>query len=342
MGAPAAPAAAQTPGWEIEGYGGVVAARNASAGSRTLPPAGAPIVTSNPIFPSRQVSSWFFGDGATLLNDVSREFAIAGRITPLDAAFSPLASARVADVGVRLRRRMTAQVSAEFSVDAFTRPEDRSSDLSAAVEAARGSFRTAFAGLLATGPFTGVIVDATGATASTAARRETAATVAVSARFRPWGAFVPYGTFGGGVMVGSGGLPSASVEGRYRFSILGEVPIDESDRVSMRYERGTAFVAVVGGGLRRDISSRWGLRLDVRMLIGPDSTRMLVDATPSIARSGPSGFVEAGTNPAVVFSNDPSTGRRSTLSGPALQGFEVFKGGLQSRTLVTVGVFTKF
>jgi hypothetical protein len=90
------------------------------------------------------------------------------------------------------------------------------------------------------------------------------------------------------------------------------------------------------------MSGRWGVRVDARMLVGPDTTRVLIDATPSIARSGLSGFIEAGTNPAVVFSNDPSTGRRSTLSGPALQAFEVFKGGLQSRILLTVGVFRRF
>ena len=61
---------------------------------------------------------------------------------------------------------------------------------------------------------------------------------------------------------------------------------------------------------------------------------------PSFARTGPAGFVESFTNPAIQFSNDPSTGRRSTLSAPALQGFEVFSGGIQTRTLVTVGVVT--
>src|SRR5580765_6878112 len=76
-------ASAQDPRWEVEAYGGIVAARTASGGSRALPSAGAPIVTSNPLFPSRQVSSWFFGDGANLLNDANQEFEKAGRITPL-------------------------------------------------------------------------------------------------------------------------------------------------------------------------------------------------------------------------------------------------------------------
>jgi hypothetical protein len=333
---------AQEPRWEIEGYGGVVAARTASAGSRTLPAPGAPLVTSNPTFPSHQVPSWFFGDGASTLNGANAELGGTGRITPLDAVFAPLDSTRVGAAGVRLRRRLSPRISAEISVDALTGPDDRGSDLAAAVDASRDSFRTAFTGLLRTGPFAGVVVDATGESANAVRRRDTAVTFALSTRFPPWGSFVPYGTFGGGVIAGTGSLPSASLEGRYRFSILGEVPIDETDRVSVRYTRRTSFVAVLGGGLQRELSGRWSLRIDARLLMGPDTTRVLVDATPSTARSGPSGFVESFTNPGVQFSNDPSTGRRSTLSAPALQGFEVFSGGFQTRTLLTVGIVLRF
>jgi hypothetical protein len=338
----AASAAAQEPRWEVEGYGGIVAARTAGEGTRTLPAAGAPIVTSNPIFPTREVPSWFLGDGATLLNGVNAEFGRAGRIIPLDAAFAPLDSTRVASVGVRVRRRLTPRLSAEIGIDAFMRPEDTSSGLDAAVEAARDSFRTAFADLLGTGPFSAVVIDATGTAATETRRRETAATLALNGRFPRWGAVVPYLTFGGGVLTGSGSLPAAALQGRYRFSIVGEVPIDETDRVSLRYTRGASFVAVLGAGLQRDVSNRWGFRIDGRMLVGPDSTRLVIDATPSSARSGPSGFIESFTNPAIQFSNDPSIGRRSTLSAAALQGFEVFSGGLQTRTLLTIGVFRRF
>jgi hypothetical protein len=334
------PPGAREPRWEIEAYGGLVAARTAG-GSRAFPVPGPPIVTSNPIFPSRQTASWFFGDGATLLNDVNAEFDSLNQITPLDTLFSRLGSARVAIVGVRLRRRLTDRFSAELSVDAVTRPEDRVDGFGAAVDATRRSFTTAFAGLLSTGPFDGVAIDATGA-AEAGHRRETAATVAINARLGAWGSFVPYATCGGGVMTGSGSLPSAALEGRYRFSILGEVPIDETDRVSLRFVRGAALIAVLGGGVRRDVSSRWGFRVDARVLIGPDSTRVLLDASPSAIRGAPAGFIESFTNPAVQFSNDSSTGRRSTLSGAALDGFEAFGGGVQTRTLITFGVSRRF
>ena len=54
-------ASAQERKWEVEGYGGVIAGQAVSAGSLTLPAPGAPIVTSNPTFPSRETPSWFFG-----------------------------------------------------------------------------------------------------------------------------------------------------------------------------------------------------------------------------------------------------------------------------------------
>jgi hypothetical protein len=339
--APAGSAAAQTSSWEIEGYGGIVAARTASEGSRTLPAAGAPLVTSNPIFPSRQTSSWFFGDGATLLNGVNEQFTRPGRIAPLDSAFGPLASARVPAFGARVRRRLNTRYSLELGVDAFVGSSIKSDALPAIVEAARTSFTQAFSELLGTGPFAGVSVAATASTVSSR-RRDTAFTAAINAAFGSWGSLVPYATFGAGIVTGSGSLPSATIEGRYRFSILNEVPIDETDRVSFRYARGAAFVGVLGGGLRRDISTKWGLRIDARVLVGPDSTRIRLDAQPSSVRGVPAGFVESFTNPAIQFSNDLSTGRRSTLSGAALQNADVFSGGVQARTVVTVGVVRRF
>ena len=43
------------------------------------------------------------------------------------------------------------------------------------------------------------------------------------------------------------------------------------------------------------------------------------------------------------YSNDPATGRQSTLSGGPLDGFVAFEGtGVQTRVLVTVGVFVRF
>jgi hypothetical protein len=62
-----------------------------------------------------------------------------------------------------------------------------------------------------------------------------------------------------------------------------------------------------------------------------------------VALRAPGDFIESLTNPNIQFSNDPATGRQSTLSGPPLDGFVAFEGtGVQTRVLVTVGVFVRF
>ena len=79
-----------------------------------------------------------------------------------------------------------------------------------------------------------------------------------------------------------------------------------------------------------------------RVLLGADTTRVVVDARQSSVRGVPAGFIESFTNPGIQFSNDPATGRRSSLGGAGLQEFEVYSGGFQARTLITVGFARRF
>lgn len=344
----AAPAWAQGQGesrrWEIEGYGGFAlpAGSDIGEGSLTLPPPGAPIITSSPVFPSRAVPSWFLGDGATLLNLVNQQFGVGAAIAPLDGALGPAALdfGNGLAAGVRVRRTLTARFSAEVSLDLLPASVDLSDELLAAAEAARASFVPAFEGLLSTGPFTGVGVTATSSSGGSAL--ELALTGALVWRLAPAGGFEPYLTFGGGVVSGAGEGPSVTLEGNYRFRILDEVPIDETDRLTIRQNSRSALTGVLGAGLRRDVNDRWGVRFDGRVLIGPHTTTLLIDAAPQLVQGTPADFVESFTTPAVQFSNSPATGRVSTLSG-ALEGFEVFSAdGLHTRVLITGGVFFRF
>jgi hypothetical protein len=334
-------AAAQEPRWEVEGYGGLVAVRTASEGRQTLPPAGAPLVTSNPLFPSREVASWFFGDGAALLNAVNEEFGGQSRVAALDPLFAGATGGRTGAGGVRLRRSMSATASLEFAVDFLGNTPVSPVDVPTVVEAARQSFGDTFTELLRSGPFTSVVVDTT-ADVSGSSQREIAVTAAYAADLGTLGPVTPYLTFGGGIVTGLGAPPSAQLSGHYRFSVLGQVPVDESDRVTIAFDRPLTFTAVVGGGLRRDLSERWGLRVDVRAFIGPDPTRVRLTAEPSMQRGSPAGFVESFTNPSIQFSNDASLGRRSTLSAAALDGVTVFDGGMQTRTVISFGISRRF
>jgi hypothetical protein len=336
-----AAAGAQDRRWEIEGYAGALVAQPTNAGTRTLPPAGPPIVTSTPTFPSRAVPSWFFGDGASLLNGVLQDFGLAGGMTPLDGMFGPVETRPAATVGVRLRRWIAPHTALEISVEG---PAGRAIDtgkLAAAVDPATTGFVTAFHDLFATGPFSKVTTLTQQATRD-APYHETAVTGAVNHDIGRHAALQPYVTFGGGVVIPTRFVFSAALQGRYTAEILGEVPIAEADTVSVRVARSTAFAVVAGGGVRRDLSPKWSLRFDARWLVGPDTTRMTIDAQPASVGGTPAGFIESFTNPAIQFSNDPSTGRVSSLSGAPLTSATVFKGGITARTSIGIAIARRF
>jgi hypothetical protein len=335
------PAAAQDRRWEVEFVGGGVVSAPASAGSISLPAPGAALVTSNPIYPAREIPSWLFGDGARLLNDVNAQFGIDPRVTPLETMLRTPDSGAAAILGIRVRRYMSPRTSVEFGLETTPSATKAPDDFAAAVEATRSSFTTAFGALAGSGPFSGVSIDATAA-ADPGAYRETSVTGALNVHWRTAHALRPYATAGGGVLFGSGSLPSAQLSAGYRFSILGEVPIVEMDSVQLHYDRPASFVIVLGGGVAHALSAAWGLTVDARALFGPDRTRILLDATPSTTRGTPAGFIESFTNPAVQFSNDPTTGRRSSLTAPPLNGFEAYSGGTRARVTVTVGVTRRF
>jgi hypothetical protein len=331
-------------GWEIEGYGGLSITRLPAGGTSSLPRPGPAITTSSPIFPSRQVPSYFFGDGTTLLNGVNAEFEVPQRITPLEAILTSIGRDQTsgAAFGLRVRRGLRPRWAAEFSVDLLTGSAVLTDDVRDGIADTRASYEAAFLALFETGPLTSPRVSAT-ATVSDGSRLDIAATGALVLRAGSIGGLEPYLTMGGGILAGAGPAPSATLEGAYSFSVLGEVPIAETDRVTVRFSHETKPVGVLGGGVRRRVTDRWGFSIDGRVFIGRGGTGVRIDAQPTVTTGAPPGFIESFTTPSIQFSNDVSTGRQSTLSGTALDDFPLFRGrGIQTRVLVTVGVFTRF
>jgi len=211
----------------------------------------------------------------------------------------------------------------------------------AAAATTKSTANAALLALISSGPFTNGSV-ATTRSMSGGASREIATTGALLWRFHPDGRWSPYATFGGGLLTSTGDLPSLTIQDSYHFLILDSVPIAETDRVVLRYDRAAAPIAVIGGGLRHAISDHWGVSVDARVLIGGHSPRLLLDASPSVTTGTPAGFVESFTNPAIQFSNNSSTGRQSTLSGAPIQGFEAVSAGRETRFILTVGAFKRF
>ncbi len=343
----AVPAAGQSstsaPRWQVEGVAGLSLFELPTGGTSNLPPTGAPLTTSGPINQSRRVSTWFLGDGSSLLNGVNAEFGVSARIAPLDTALASLGLTgnNASAFGLRIRRVLTDRLALEFSADMMPGSREVSQDLTEAVAAARSSFVTAFNGLLATGPFTNTAVAATTAVANPSSR-DLATTVAAQWTIGTH-RVSPYVTLGAGLVHSVGELPSLTLTGTYRFNILSSVPISETDTLRLRYEQGTALVGVVGAGVRRTINDRLGFSVDGRLLLGQQTLALRLDSEPSVATGTPEGFIESFTTPAIQFSNSRNTGRDSTLSGAPLLGFKAFStSGLQTRYIITVGLFVKF
>lgn len=342
----ATPAFAQT---TIEVYGGLGIARVPGSGVLTLPAAGPPIVTSNPIFPSRQTSSWFLGDGAAMLNDALADLGILNRIAPLDAALAaPAFEHRPgAAFGVRVRRSFRTRFELEASVDVLPSRTRATKAFTAATEIARASFQDTFAALFASGPFLGTTVDASTSVAAGSSRR-VALTGALVVPLGAHHGLSPYLTAGLGVLSTFGAAPSVTLTGRYRTTVHAgvptvDVPIEEFDRLTIRFQGRTAPVGLGGGGVTRSFAGSWAVRVDGRALIGRDTARALMDATPSSTTGSPAGFIELFTFPAIEFSNNPSTGRQSSLSGSGLHAVTIFEGtGIAVHAMVTVGIVKRF
>jgi hypothetical protein len=338
---PAAPAPRR---FELEAYGALGRMLDAGSATVSFPAAGAPITTSSPLAPSRRVSSWMFGDGSTLLNGALAQLDLTARIVPLDAAIGTVgrSAEHLNSMGVRLRYRTAPAVSLELAVDATSRSRGVPDSLLAAAESTRASFVTSFTELLASGPFTDRTVTAT-STGDTGGWREITSTIAANIEIGHIRAVTPYVTIGGGFIERTGAQPAISVTGRYTARILGAVPIDETDSVTVRGAARNAPALVGGLGLATSPSRRIVLRVDARFVAANRTIGAELDASPVVATGTPADYIESFTNPSVQFSNNISTGRRSTLSGDTLTGLEVARSTrLQSRALVTIGLGIRF
>jgi hypothetical protein len=284
-----------------------------------------------------------FGDGSAFLNNVMAEFGLSNRVTPLDEWLRPAGSNDAGSflAGMRFRKALNHPWSLELGLEVSAESVSVSNEQRAGLDATSSTFRATFSELLSTGPFVSPVVDAS-ATAASGTQTDVTVTAALNYAMKPWGSWEPYAVFGGGIVLPAGSALTADVSGRYRFLTGGTVPIDETDTLTIRHRGRMTFVAVTGGGVRWAVTDRWGLRIDARLLAGPATNVVAVDAIPTVATGMPAGFIESFTYPNLQFSNNGSTGRRSTLGSPPLDDVVVFKGGWQLRGRATVGLYFLF
>jgi hypothetical protein len=354
--------AAQSAGsrWEVEVHGGGGFDRTPTDGQASLPPVGQVFQTVTG-GATRRASSWYFGDGALLLNQINGVFASAGapstgRITPVDPVLQGTAVTRSAGatLGFRVAYALTPRFGAEFTLDAAQGTAKFTSEALAGIEATRTSFINAWnesTGLLSTGLGIVFISPTITSTADLDDKqgRQLFTTGALTINLARQGRIVPYVAVGAGVVSNLGDLPRATLTGTTAFQSLGALiggyfPVNETDTVVIRLEaaRRRSFVTVFGGGAKILGSNRWGVRADVRAYLSKNTVDVLVDATPQVTSTAPLGIIASSLVPSIQFSN-LGGGFESTLSGPRIDGFKTFSSsGTALHVSATAGYFFRF
>jgi len=345
---PASALAQAQPGkWTIEIYGGGSSSSASKGGTPIATFAPGNIFTTESGQPSRAVSSWYFGDGSTLLNQVLTQFStISGstltRIVPLDAALRANGASRGSGgaIGLRIGRALSSRIALELNVERSMASLELSGAMKSALEESSASFKGAFEDLLATAPVTNITVSSTLSMpdASNSQTRVAGALkwTAVSSR-----KLEAYLTGGGGVIMNSGSEPEAILNGIYTFRLFGAFQMNETDRVvvSVSQPKNSAM-GLVGGGVTYNLSARTGLRADVRLLLSSSKEVTTLSASPNVLSQTPTGVLPSVTNPAIQFSTQ--AGLRSSLSGPTTELTAFTGSGRNQQVSFTIGIFRRF
>jgi hypothetical protein len=347
---PAAPASSDGPDpsrkWEVEFHGGGLLATSPSSGDVALPNPGAPFAGF--AGPSRLVSSWYFGDGAALYNEFVAAFASPGitdTIAPLDPALNSEVVHRQhgGAFGARLYRELSPRWGVELNFDYNLGELEISGAGLGQIAATSSSWQAAFTQLTTFIGATGVSVTST-ATVHRSDGHQALVTGGAVLNLKTEGRTIPYLTFGLGVIHNTGDTPFVNLVGNYQFALLG-APFNQTDSVGLRYTiNDNVVTGYVGIGVKHYVTSHWGIRVDVRDYISPNTISNLVDASPSQVVGAPVLSFAFVSNPSLQFSNDPATsGNPTNLSGPAISGFRTFSSnGAQQQVAVSGGVFFRF
>jgi hypothetical protein len=303
------------------------------------------------------VSSWYFGDGANLLNEVNAPSRVVGTISPMDPVLNALLAERRngGSLGVRFGRLIKRRLKAELSVNYSSAPLEIGDHVARAIEATRDSFKSVWARRISLG-----LIAAPGATSVTTIDNGNARQIFVDGTInftltQPR-RFTPYATVGGGVLAQLGDTPGVTVSGSYEFRSRDLFTISERDNVTVRYSAPTtSFVGVVGAGFTYDVLQRSGVRVDVRAHLGPSRSMTTVSAHPEVVAQTPNlllVFIGGAseevldlTSPSIQFSNNthPLSLHHSTLTGPDIVDFVTFTStGVQMHLGVTAGWYWRF
>lgn len=339
----------QSSAWTLELFGGATSASGSqNATIATFAPGTSFSLASGQ--PGRAVSSWYFGDGASLLNQVLTQFASTSpgttfpKIVPLDASLkaNPTVKPTGGVFGVRLARRLRSRFALEVGLEYDGTRAKMSDAMRDGLKASSDSFTAALRSLLNSAPLTNLNVSST-VTPTDAANSRTRVTGALKFAVFKGTRLEAHILGGAGAVMNSGKTPEATLLGKYSFRLFGTSPMDETDRVVLRITQPkNSLAAVIGGGLSYDLSSRSGLRAEVRMYLSSNDTVTTLTTTPVVLTAPPVAVLSTATaiSPGLQFSTQ--SGVRSTLSAPGTTVTLSTGSGRNRNTSFTIGLFRRF
>ena len=290
--------------------------------------------------PSRFVSSWYFGDGAALLNQVLQLRGI-GSLHPLDRPPGwPVPSQSGAQVGARIARRLSGGVWFEGAVDVGLAPlgfDDATRDR---IEATRADFEEAFTALAASAA--SIITASTVTSTANLAAGERRLLVSGVVQYRGRGRVIRPILLGGlGVSSPVGSPATLTLTGTYRFTTPAQAVIEETDMMQLRYETSNSLVWIFGAGMMHDLSRSSAYRVELRLHASSTKLSAHLDAAPSRVTASPGGvLVLNATSPGIQFSS--STAIVPTLS-LARTEFDAFSGeGRVFRLMLSASYVRRF
>lgn len=335
-------------GWQADFHAGFLPGGTAQAGVGSLPPAGPTFPTNIPGLFSRNVASYFFGDGALLFNTAAANNNLTpARIVPLDPVLTTPSAQRQggATYGFRIGHTVTSHALAEFSMDLGQGHMALSSDALAAVEATRASYKALFDGQLvgtagnAVTTVTSDIHDKGGS--------QMLLLGDLNINVGTFGRVTPFVTLGGGVLLARGTPTSFTMTGHYTFNLNlpgnagNGAPFNETDSITVTFETSSSIIKVFGGGAQFMVNKRSGIRVDARVHLATGGLKIRVTTNPAIVIGSPQSVIDRGLgSPQVQFGTLPDKSSSLVSMSDDFKTFE--SSGTQKVVTVTFGYFVRF
>ena len=323
--------------WEITLHGGWATGAATPDGATRTPLSGPVFTMADGVTQTRQVASWFYGDGTTLLNQVLQLRGITARMAQLDDGDWPSATRLPGfEAGVRLARHLRGNTWFEMGVDVGLDPLGFEDDARSLIEETRASFESAFTALASSAtPVASSTVTATAAPESGGRRLTVSAVLQYRGRER----VKPFLLAGLGVTNPFGDPATLTLAGTYRFTLPGQAVVEETDTMQLRYNDKGSAVWILGAGVSPELTRRSGYRLEARVLFGSTTVTGLLDAEPARPSSG-GALILNSTNPGLQLSSRSDI--QPSLSG-SVANFDAFTGeGRSIRWVLSAGYVLRF